>query len=75
MLVSILTPIGTANADPTSGPEGTEPKSTAQTVSESPENARNKKPAEDEGGEKPDDSFIPSESISADSAISFPVDI
>lgn len=71
----LVTPIIGAVADPTSEPEGAKPESVTETRTESSNATRSKESTEGADKETPDDSFIPSESISADSAISFPVDI
>ena len=62
-------------ADPVSEPESGTQGTATQDQAESSDAARNKKPVEDGSEESPADPFIPSETISSDSAISFPVDI
>ena len=64
-----------AIADPGSEPESGDPGTTTETQEESTNATRSGEPAEGGAGESPADPFIPSETISADSAISFPVDI
>jgi len=62
-LLLALSPINDAAADPESNP--------AQPVDESSA----EKADESAGQEQPEEPFVPSETISADGAISFPVDI
>ncbi len=73
LLVLALVPFAHAIADPASKPESGEP--VTATSAESSNTVGKEKPAEDSGEESPVDPFVPSETISADSAISFPVDI
>ena len=74
-LLLVLVPFIPAIADPASEPERGDPGTTTETQSESSNATRNGEPAEGDAGESPAAPFIPSETISADSAISFPVDI
>ncbi len=74
-LLLVLVPFIHAIADPASEPESGDPGTTTETQAESSNATRNAEPAEGDAAESPADPFIPSETISADSAISFPVDI
>ena len=70
-----VTPVTPALSDP----ETTAQSGGAQTAGEAPPRSSgassSQPPAADGAQVKPADPFVPSESISADSAISFPVDI
>ncbi len=65
----VVLPFVGAIADPATPPK----KVDADTAPQAQDHAEKEKPAG--GEESPVDSFIPSETISADSAVSFPVDI
>ena len=68
-----------AIADPATQPEKGDADTVTQTQSEAQAKSQNptqkKKPASGGDDESPTDTFTPSETISADSAVSFPVDI
>ncbi len=68
----LLVVVGAA-ADPATPPA----QGTADTATQSKPKEQNQKntPAQGAGAQPPTDSFTPSETISADSAVSFPVDI
>ena len=66
-LLLALPPINDAAADPESTP--------AQPVDESSAEKADKGGGGKAGQEQPEEPFVPSETISADSAVSFPVDI
>lgn len=69
----LLLPVIGAIADPaTPSAEG---KTDTATQSRSKSQNQKKSPAKSAGKESPADTFTPSETISADSAVSFPVDI
>jgi hypothetical protein len=70
-LLLVMVPFIHAIADPASEPESGNPGAVTETQEESSNASGNEKPAE----ESPEEPFVPSETISADSAISFPVDI
>lgn len=72
-LLVVLT--GAASADPAATPESADAGSAKSTQSESSKVSGSDKSAAGQIEEKPDEAFVPTESISADSAISFPVDI
>ncbi len=74
-LLLSLVPFIHAMADPASEPESGEQGTSTETQAESSKATRSEQPAEGGSEETPTDPFIPSESISADSAVSFPVDI
>ena len=75
LLLLALAPFIHAIADPASESESGGPVTTTETRPESSNGVPNRKPAEVSREEAPADPFVPSETISADSAISFPVDI
>ena len=66
-------PFAYATADPASEPGSGNSNTVSQPPVETPTTQPGKTPAE--GGDNKTEPFIPSESISADSAVSFPVDI
>ena len=73
-MVCMLTPLAGASADPTATSGNATPVNPEiQAESSSPPSGE--EPETPDKVEKPTKSFIPSESISADSATSFPVDI
>ncbi len=74
-LLLVLTPFVGALAQPASGPGSGNPDAATETKAETPPATRDEKRGEGVAEELPAEPFIPSESISADSAISFPVDI
>jgi hypothetical protein len=74
-LLSVLVPFVHAVAGPASESESGNPGVVTETQAESPPATRNEERGEGVAEELPAKPFIPSESISADSAISFPVDI
>jgi hypothetical protein len=71
----VVAPFAGAIAGPATQPEkdGADTQTQSQPKSQNP--AEKKKPAGGAGKESPIEPFIPSETISADSAVSFPVDI
>lgn len=75
MSLFVLIPLNRAIADPVSEPESSRPGSVTETQTESTDASPREKSGERDTKATPADPFIPSESISADSAISFPVDI
>jgi len=75
VLLLVLVPFVNAIAQPASGSESGNPGTVTETQAESPPATRNEERGEGVAEESPAEPFIPSESISADSAISFPVDI
>ncbi len=75
VLLLVLLSFVHAVADPVSEPGSGDSATPAQPPSDSSISEPSEKPAEDGGNTQPADPFIPSETISADSAISFPVDI
>ncbi len=74
-LLLVLVPFVHAIAQPASESESGDPGTITETQAESPPATRNAERGEGVAEESPAEPFIPSESISADSAISFPVDI
>lgn len=62
-------------ADPASTAESGEPRPLTDAQTESSRASRSSTPGESDREEKPAEPFVPSESVSADSAVSFPVDI
>jgi hypothetical protein len=75
-LLLIATSFVQATADPVTAPGSSDSDKPAQPPSETPTTQPGEKSAE--GGDNtntPAEIFVPSESISADSAVSFPVDI
>jgi hypothetical protein len=62
-------------ADPASTAESGEPGPLMETQTESSSASRSSTRGESDREETPAEPFIPSESVSADSAVSFPVDI
>ncbi len=75
VLMLVLLSFVHAMADPVSEPGSGNPATPAQPPSDSSISEPGEKSAEGGGSTQPADPFIPSETISADSAISFPVDI
>jgi len=73
VLPLVVLPFSGAPADPVTQPEKDEGDAATQSQPEFPGPAQREEPAA--GKQSPVDSFIPSETISADSAVSFPVDI
>jgi hypothetical protein len=71
----VLNPCSRAIADPASDPENGKSGPATETQTGSSDASRNDKPGESDRSEAPAEPFIPSESVSADSAVSFPVDI
>ena len=74
-LLLVLVPFANAIAQTEPGAERGNPGTVTGTEAESPPATRNEERGEGVAEESPAKPFIPSESISADSAISFPVDI
>ena len=74
-LLMVLVPFVNAIAQPESGSESGNPGIATETKADSPPAPRNEARGEGVAEESPAEPFIPSERISADSAISFPVDI
>jgi len=70
-LLLVMPPINDAAADPESKPAQRDSGVPAQPVDESSA----EKADESAGQEQPEEPFVPSETISADGAVSFPVDI
>jgi hypothetical protein len=77
VLISLLTlySFERAGADPASKPDGSTPGPVTNTQTQPSNDSQTEKAGERDSRETPADSFTPSESISADSAVSFPVDI
>ena len=69
------TPVTPALADPETTPQSGGAQATGESPPRSSGAASSQSPAAGGAQVKPADPFVPSESISADSAISFPVDI
>ncbi len=74
-LLLTLVPFVQGIADPVSEPGSSNSTAPAQLPSDSSISEPGEKSAEGGGDTRPADPFVPSETISADSAISFPVDI
>ncbi|GMQ75781.1 MAG: hypothetical protein BMS9Abin01_1039 [Gammaproteobacteria bacterium] len=74
-LLLVLVPFVHAIAQPASESESGNPGRVTETQAESAPATRNEERGEGVAEESPAEPFIPSESISADSAVSFPVDI
>ncbi len=74
-LLLTLVPFVQGIADPVSEPGSSNATAPAQLPSDSSISEPGEKSAEGGGNTQPADPFVPSETISADSAISFPVDI
>lgn len=74
-LLLVMMPFVQAPADPAAGPDGTDAGPAVEAGAGASADDRDGQSAE--GGDEtvPAEPFIPSESISADSAVSFPVDI
>lgn len=77
VLISLFVsnPLSGASADPASEPESGEPDPVTETQTRSSNAVPSNKSGENDRKETPAEPFIPSESVSADSAVSFPVDI
>ncbi len=75
VLLLVLLSFVYAMADPVSEPGSSNPSTPAQLPSDSSISKPGEMSAEGGGNTQPADPFVPSETISADSAISFPVDI
>jgi hypothetical protein len=77
VLTVLLTaaPVSRALSDPATTPKGEPAQPAAETRPRSPSATSSESSAAGGAEVKPADPFVPSESISADSAISFPVDI
>ncbi len=75
VLLLVLLSFVHAMADPVSEPGSSDSATPAQPPSDSSISEPGEKPVEGGGEESPAEPFVPSETISADSAISFPVDI
>ena len=75
VLLLVLLSFVYAMADPVSEPGSGDSTAPAQLPSDSSIGEPGEKSAEGGGNTRPADPFVPSETISADSAISFPVDI
>ena len=75
VLLLVMVPSVQVIADPVSDPESSVSSTPAETPSSSSTTDGDKKSAEGSDKISPVDPFIPTESIPADSAISFPVDI
>ena len=68
-------PLAQSIANPPSNPAGEGTGKVEETPSESAEASPNDRPADARGEESDSDTFVPSEKISLDRPISFPVDI
>lgn len=75
VLLLVLTPCIHAIADPVAEPASGNPVTAAETQPEASDTVQQGKPSPGGGEISPSEPFIPSETISADSAVSFPVDI
>ena len=75
VLLRVLVPCTHAIADPVAAQGSGDPEKSAVTQPEASDTAQPGKPSPGAGESSPSEPFIPSETISADSAVSFPVDI
>jgi len=75
VLLLVWTAFGGALADPASQPASGNTAPLTETQLESSDASRNAGSREGDRQETPAEPFVPSESVSADSAVSFPVDI
>ncbi len=74
-LLLALVPFAHAMADPVSEPGSGNTTAPAQLPSDSSISEPGEKSAEGGGNTRPAEPFVPSETVSSDSAVSFPVDI
>ncbi len=74
-LLLTLAPFVQGIADPVSEPGSSSSTAPAQRPSDSSISEPGEKSAEGGGNTRPAEPFVPSETVSADSAVSFPVDI
>jgi hypothetical protein len=75
VLLLVLVPCIHAMADPVAEPGSGNPSTAAETQPEASDTAQPGKPSPGVGEISPSEPFIPSETISTGSAVSFPVDI